>query len=213
MCYLFKYRVDSRYLEFCAISNFFPGPFSIYDLLPYKMSRTQLSRIIHYLKPIFWSPGKITVVISNFYPLKLFLCVRTRVFNPMLFQLFFECFFLNHFVRLKINILLNSVTRKISFLLATESVSQPMNQGLIRCPKARYRKQLIKVILCSLDSAKPLSQVSLLTALQLLVSALNEVSQTTIVNCLIRKFETLLTRDKVGKCKQVKVTSYSVKEK
>ena len=30
---------------------------------------------------------------------------------------------------------------------------------------------------------------------------------------LINKFETLLTRDKVEKCKQVKITSYFVKEK
>ena len=30
---------------------------------------------------------------------------------------------------------------------------------------------------------------------------------------LINKFETLLTRDKVEKCKQVKIKSYFVKEK
>ena len=30
---------NMRYLEFRSISNFFPGPCSIYDLLPYKMSR------------------------------------------------------------------------------------------------------------------------------------------------------------------------------
>ena len=30
---------------------------------------------------------------------------------------------------------------------------------------------------------------------------------------LINKFETLLTRDKAEKCKQVKITSYFVKEK
>ena len=30
---------------------------------------------------------------------------------------------------------------------------------------------------------------------------------------LINKFETLLTRDKVEKCKQVKIMSYFVKEK
>ena len=47
----------------------------------------------------------------------------------------------------------------------------------------------------------------------LLLSAWNEVSQTTTVNCLIRKFKILLTRDKVEKCKQVKITSYFVKEK
>ena len=31
--------VDSRYLEHRAISNFLPGPFSIYSLRPYKNSR------------------------------------------------------------------------------------------------------------------------------------------------------------------------------
>ena len=88
-----------------------------------------------------------------------------------------------------------------------------MDQGVIGCLKAHCRKQLVKLILHSLDSNKPLPKVSLLTAVQLLVSAWNEVSQTTIVNCLIRKFETLLMRDKVEKCKQVKITSYFVKEK
>ena len=91
-------------------------------------------------------------------------------------------------------------------------MSEPMDQDVIRSVKAHYRKQLVKLILRSLDSNKPLPKVSLLTALQLLVSAWNEVSQTTIVNCLIRKFETLLTRGKVEKCKQVKITSRFVKE-
>ena len=92
-------------------------------------------------------------------------------------------------------------------------MSEPMDQDVIRSVKAHYRKQLVKLILRSLDSSKPLPKVSLLTALQLLVSsAWNEISQTTIVNCLIRKFETLLTRGKVEKCKQVKITSRFVKE-
>ena len=58
-----------------------------------------------------------------------------------------------------------------------------MDQGVIRRLKAHYRKRLVKLILRSLDSNKTLPKVSLLTALQLLVSAWNEVSQTTIVNC------------------------------
>ena len=53
----------------------------------------------------------------------------------------------------------------------TTSASQPMDQGVIRCLKVHYRKQLVKLILQSLDSNKPLPKVSLLTALQLLVSA------------------------------------------
>ena len=58
-----------------------------------------------------------------------------------------------------------------------------MDQVIIRCLKAHYRKLLVKLILHSIDSNKPLPKVSLLTAFQLLVSAWNEASQTTIVNC------------------------------
>ena len=65
----------------------------------------------------------------------------------------------------------------------TTSVTQPMEQGVIRCLKAHYRKRLVKLILCNLDSNKPLPKISLITALQLLVSAWNEVSKATIVNC------------------------------
>ena len=73
-----------RYLEFRAISNFIPGPFSIYGLLPYKMSRYLELR---YLELIFWSLGKITGAISNFsenvahrnQSMKLFSCVFERV--------------------------------------------------------------------------------------------------------------------------------------
>ena len=53
----------------------------------------------------------------------------------------------------------------------TTSVSQPMDQGVIRCLKAHYRKRLVKLILRSLDSNKPLPKVPLSTVLQLLVSA------------------------------------------
>ena len=58
-----------------------------------------------------------------------------------------------------------------------------MDQGIIRFLKANYRKRLVKLILLSLDSNKPLPKVSLLTALQLPASTWNEVSQATIVNC------------------------------
>ena len=118
----------------------------------------------------------------------------------MLFQLIFECFFSESFyVRVKTNILLNSVTRKISFFLPpnTASVSLPMDQGVITCLKVQT--------ISKADTAQP--------RFLLLLSAWNEVSQTTTVNCLIRKFKILLTRDKVEKCKQVKITSYFVKEK
>ena len=47
----------------------------------------------------------------------------------------------------------------------TISASQPMDQGVIRCLKAHYSKLLVKLILSSLDSNKPLPKVSLLTPL------------------------------------------------
>ena len=65
----------------------------------------------------------------------------------------------------------------------TISVSQPMDQGVIRCLKAHYRKRLVKLLLRSLDSNKPLPKVSLITGLKLFVSLWNDVNQTTIVNC------------------------------
>ena len=58
-----------------------------------------------------------------------------------------------------------------------------MDQGVIRCLKAYYRKRLVGLILRNLDRNKSLPKVTLLTALQMLVSAWNEVSETTIVNC------------------------------
>ena len=65
----------------------------------------------------------------------------------------------------------------------TTSVSQPMDQDVIRCVKAHYSKRLVKLILRSLNSNNPLAKVSLLTDLQMLASAWNEVSQTTFGNC------------------------------
>ena len=121
----------------------------------------------------------------------------------MLFQLIFECFFSESFyVRVKTNILLNSVTRKISFFFATEYCISESADGSRRnnMPQGPLQETISKA-----DTAQP--------RFLLLLSAWNEVSQTTTVNCLIRKFKILLTRDKVEKCKQVKITSYFVKEK
>ena len=53
----------------------------------------------------------------------------------------------------------------------TTSVSQPMDQGVIKRLEAHYRQRLVKLILHSLGSNMPILKVSLLTASQLLVSA------------------------------------------
>ena len=100
----------------------------------------------------------------------------------------------------------------------TTSVSQPMDQGVIRCLKAHYRKRLVKLILRSLDSNKPLPKVSLLTALQLLVSAWNEVSQTTIVNCfkkakISEKDQTIAINDEDDPFKEINENLKELREK
>ena len=64
-----------------------------------------------------------------------------------------------------------SHVKLVSLPRNTTSVSQPMDQAAIRCLKAHYRKRLVKLILHSIDSNKPLPKVLLVAALQLLVSA------------------------------------------
>ena len=108
---------------------------------------------------------------------------------------------------------------KLVFLLPnTTSVSQPMDQGVIRCLKAHYRKRLVKLILRSLHSNKSLPTVSLLTPLQLLVSAWNEVSQTTIVICfkkakISEKDQTIAISDEDDPFKEINENPKELREK
>ena len=93
-----------------------------------------------------------------------------------------------------------------------------MDQVVIRCLKAHYRKLLVKLILRSIDSNKPLPKVSLLTALQLLVSAWNEASQTTIVNCfkkakISEKDQTIAIKDEDDPFKEINKNLNELREK
>ena len=88
------------------------------------------------------------------------------------------------------------------------SVSRLMDQGVIRCPKAHYRKLLVKLILHSLNSNEPLLKVSLLTALILLLSAWNNVSQTKFVKCfkkanISEKDQTIAINDEDDPIKEI----------
>ena len=93
-----------------------------------------------------------------------------------------------------------------------------MDQVIIRCLKAHYRKLLVKLILHSIDSNKPLPKVSLLTAFQLLVSAWNEASQTTIVNCfkkakISEKDQTIAISDEDDPFKEIDENLKELREK
>ena len=65
----------------------------------------------------------------------------------------------------------------------TTSKTQPMDQGVIRSLKAKYRRKIIKRLIRAVDMKKKLPQTSIFDALQLLQSAWSEVSELTIKNC------------------------------
>ena len=68
----------------------------------------------------------------------------------------------------------------------TTSITQPMNQGVIRSLKAKYRKNMVRKIIRSSKKNNALPEVSILKARQILVSAWNAVSTETIVDCFIK---------------------------
>ena len=53
----------------------------------------------------------------------------------------------------------------------TTSVSQPMDQGVIRCLKAFYRRRLVNIMIQRLEKGQDLPKISILRALQLLVAS------------------------------------------
>ena len=57
-----------------------------------------------------------------------------------------------------------------------------MDQGVIRSFKARYRKRLVRVVLTHLNHDQTIPKISLLKAMQLLVSAWNNVSKETVIS-------------------------------
>ena len=65
----------------------------------------------------------------------------------------------------------------------TTSVSQPMDQGVIKCLKAFYRRRLVNLMKKRLEQGQDVPNISILRALQRLVASWNDVTKTSIVNC------------------------------
>ena len=65
----------------------------------------------------------------------------------------------------------------------TTSKTQPMDQGVIRSLKAKYRKNVVRKIIQSVEKKKTLPKILLLQGMQMLVSAWDALSTQTIVNC------------------------------
>ena len=70
----------------------------------------------------------------------------------------------------------------------TTSLTQPMDQGVIRSLKAIYRKNVVRKIIQCVEGNKSLPKISLIQGMQMLVSAWDSVTTKTVVNCF-RKFK------------------------
>ena len=64
----------------------------------------------------------------------------------------------------------------------TTSKTQPMDQGVKRSLKAKYRKKIIQRLIRAVDM-KTFRKTFILDAMQLLTSTWSEVSEATIKNC------------------------------
>ena len=63
------------------------------------------------------------------------------------------------------------------------SKTQPIDQGVIRSLKTKYRKNVVRKIIQSVEKKKTLSKISFLQRMQMLVSAWDGLSTQMIVNC------------------------------
>ena len=66
----------------------------------------------------------------------------------------------------------------------TTSKTQPMDQGVIRSLRAKYRKNVVRKTIQSVEKKKTLPKILLLQEMQMLVSAWDALSTQTVVNCL-----------------------------
>ena len=68
----------------------------------------------------------------------------------------------------------------------TTSELQPMDQGVIRSLKAKYRSAVVKLYINRIDSGQELPKISILDAMKFLVQAWNRVTKDTVQNCFKR---------------------------
>ena len=68
----------------------------------------------------------------------------------------------------------------------TTSKTQPMDQGVIRSLKAHYRALTVQQYIHAVDNNKPMPNISILAAMNMLSTAWNKVYETTIKNCFRR---------------------------
>ena len=78
-------------------------------------------------------------------------------------------------------------TIQLSFLPPnTTAVTQPMDQGVIRSLKGKYRSRLIKLIIKAIDSNKNIPKINVLDAMKLLTLSWEDVTENTVQNCFAK---------------------------
>ena len=65
----------------------------------------------------------------------------------------------------------------------TTSHAQPMDQGIIRALKAKYRSLAVRKLIAALEKKNPVPTISILSAMTMLEKAWNAVSNKTFTNC------------------------------
>ena len=68
----------------------------------------------------------------------------------------------------------------------TTAVTQPMDQGVIRSLKAKYRSRLIKLIIKAIDSNKDIPKINVLDVMKLLTLSWEDVTENTVQNCFAK---------------------------
>ena len=68
----------------------------------------------------------------------------------------------------------------------TTSKLQPLEQGVIRSLKAKYRSAAVKLYINRIESGQELPKISILDAMKFLVQAWNRVTKNTVQNCFKR---------------------------
>lgn len=66
---------------------------------------------------------------------------------------------------------------------STTSKTQPMDQGVIRALKAHYRSKAVQMYITAIGNNRPLPNISILVAIDMLVAAWDRVLPSTIQNC------------------------------
>ena len=66
---------------------------------------------------------------------------------------------------------------------STTSKTQPMDQGVIRALKAHYRSKAVQMYITAIENNRPIPNISILVAMDMLVAAWDKVTPGTINNC------------------------------